>query len=123
MFSERLYTEIEDELGFIKLQYYSINTFTDSLDLELNSQKSNNIHIINELRKIGKKDLLYQMNEIEYLSIISKIAKVEENIRELTKTSPIEANNQLGLLLLPKILCDNFIKWFKNNGYKIPLKR
>ena len=123
MFSEILYTEIEDELGSIKLHYYAISTYKDSLDLELITQKSNNKQVINELRNIGKKDLLYQMNEIEYLNLVSEIAVVEENIKELTKTSPIEANNQFGLLLRPKILRDDFINWFKNNDYKIPLKR
>ena len=123
MFSERLYTDIEDKLDFIELQYHAIITYEDSLDLELTTQKSKNSQVFNALRKIGKKDLLYQMNEIEYINLISKIALVEKKINDLTKTSPIEANNHFGQLFCSKNLCDKFINWFKNNGYKTPSKR
>lgn len=122
MFTERLYTEIEDKLDFINLQYYAIKAFNDSLDIELNTQKSNNSQVINSIKNNGKKDLLYQMNEIEYLNLISKIARVENEIKELTKTSPLDANNQFGLLLCAKTLCGKFINWFTDNGYKIPVK-
>lgn len=120
MISSRLYYDIKElSEGVLKFYYFTDEINENADDLKSYTKTINQKEVLSTLHKIGIKNLLYNINEVEYFRLLIEIEKYKDDINNLSLTVPSAANTEIAKLCGPNKLQRKFIDWFTNNGYPI----
>ena len=123
MINSRLYYDMRElPEGILKFHYYTDEINTDSFDLKSYAKEINQQEILITLNLIGFKNLLYNINEVEYSRLLNEVEKLKNSIDKLTSTDPVAANIAFTKLWGPNELQRKFLNWFEKNGYTISNK-
>lgn len=123
MINSRLYYDMQElPEGILKFHYYTDEINTDSFDLVSYAKEINQEEVLLTLNKIGVKNLLYNINEVEFSRLLNLVEKYKDYIEQLSSTDPSAANSAITKLWGPNELQRKFLDWFKKNGYAIPNK-
>ena len=123
MINSRLYYDMKElPDGILKFHFYTDEINDESYDLKSFSKEINQQEILLTLNKIGNKNLLYNINEVEFLRLLNLVEKHKDYIEQLSRTDPSAANNATTKLWGPNELQRKFLDWFEKNGYTIPNK-
>lgn len=123
MINSRLYYDMQElPEGILKFHYYTDEINTDSFDLVSYVKEINQEEVLLILNKIGVKNLLYNINEVEFSRLLNLVEKYKDYIEQLSCTDPSAANSAITKLWGSSELQRNFLNWFKKNGYAIPNK-
>jgi len=121
MKATRLYYDIKElSAGIFKFLYYTDEISENFTDLKSYTKQINQQEILPALHKIGIKNMLYNINEVEFSRLLKEIEKYKDSIDELGCTDTIEANIAIAKLWGPNELQRKFIEWFEENEYPIP---
>ncbi len=121
MINSRLYYDIKElPPGILNFHYYTDEIRENFADLKSYIKQINQQEVLSTLYKIGIKNMLYNINEVEFSRLFKEVEKYKNYIDELARTEPIEANIAIAKLWGPNELQRKFIEWFKKNGYSIP---
>lgn len=123
MINSRLYYDMQElPEGTLKFHYYTDEINTDSFNLVSYTKEINQEEVLLTLNKIGVKNLLYNINEVEFSRLLNLVEKYKDYIKQLSSTDPSAANSAITKLWGPNELQRKFLDWFKKNGYAIPNK-
>ena len=123
MINFRLYYDMKElPEGILKFHYYTDEIDENATDLKSYSKKLNQQEILFTLNKIGIKNMLYNINEVEFSRLLNDVEKQKDYIEKLSRTDPSAANIAITKLWGPNELQRKFIEWFEKNGYAIPNK-
>ena len=123
MINSRLYydmKELPEEI--LKFHYYTDKINNDSFDLKSYAKEINQQEVLLTLNKIGVKNLLNNINEVEFSKLLNVVEKHKDYIEQLSRTDPSAANIAITKLWGPNELQRKFLDWFEKNGYTIPNK-
>ena len=121
MINSRLYYDIKEfPTGILNFHYYTDEISDNFADLKSYIKQINQQEILPALYKIGIKNMLYNINEVEFSRLFKEVKKYKDYVDELARIEPIEANIAMAKLWGPNELQRKFIEWFENNGYSIP---
>ena len=123
MINSRLYYDMKQlPEGVLKFHYYTHEINDDAVDLKSFTKNVNQQEVLSALNKIGIKDLLFNINEAEFVKLLIEVEEYKDYIDKLSCTDPSAANVAITKLWGPNELQRKFTEWFKNNGYSIPNK-
>ncbi len=108
------------EPGILNFHYYTDEISEDFADLKSYTKQINQQEILPALYKIGIRNMLYNINEVEFSRLFEEVKKYKDYVDKLARIEPIEANIASAKLWGPNELQRKFIEWFKINGYSIP---
>jgi len=121
--NSRLYYDLKElPAGVLKFCYYTHEMNEDAVDLKSFIKKIDRKEVLLTLNKIGIDNLLYNINEAEFLKLLMEVKEYKNHIEKLSLTDPSEANIAITKLWGPNELQRKFTAWFKNNGFTIPSK-
>jgi len=121
MSNSRLYYDIKElSTGILKFLYYTDEISDNFSDLKSYTKQLNQQKILPVLYNVGIKNMLYNMNLVEFSRLFQDVKKYKDYVLELGHTDAIEANKAIAQLWGPNELKRKFIKWFEENGYPIP---
>lgn len=121
MSNSRLYYDIKElSAGILKFRYYTDEISENFSDLKSYTKQINQPEVLPALDKIGIKNILYNINVVEFSRLFKDVEKYNDYVLELGRTDAIEANFAIAKLWGPNELQRKFIEWFENNGYSIP---
>ena len=123
MINSRLYYDMKElPEGILKFHYYTDEINNDSFGLKSYAKEINQQEVLLTLNKIGVKNLLYNINEVEFSRLLNVVEKHKDYIEQLSRTDPSAANVAITKLWGPNELQRKFLDWFEKNGYTIPNK-
>ena len=123
MINSRLYYNMQElPDGIMLFQYYTDEINDNSADLKSYTRKITQDEIMSVKYKHGNKNILYNINEMEFARLLSGVEKHKNYITNLSRTDPTAANVAINKLWGPNELQRKFIEWFEENGYPIPKK-
>lgn len=119
--NSRLYYDIQElSPGILDFYYYTNEISKNFVDLQSHITKINQQEVLSALYKIGIKNMLYNINEVEFSRLLKELENYKDYIDELGLTYPMEANIAIAKLWGPNELQRKFIEWFEKNGYSVP---
>ncbi len=123
MINSRLYYDLQElPDGILKFQYYTDEINDNTADLKSYTKKITQQEVSSTQYKNGNKNILYNINELEFLRLLLGVEKHKDYINNLSQTDPFAANVAITKLWGPNELQRKFIEWFENNGFSIPKK-
>lgn len=123
MLNSRLYYDMKElPKGILRFHYYTDEINKNSFDLKSYAKEINQQEILLTLNKIGVKNFLYNINEVEFSRLLNQVEKHKDYIYKLSSTDPYAANIAVTKLWGPNELQRKFLDWFEKNGYTIPYK-
>ena len=123
MVNSRLYYDLRELIqGILNFYYYTGEMSENAVDLKSFTTKIDQQDVLSTLNKIGNKNLLFNINEAEFLRFLVEIEEYKKYIYNLSKTDPTAANFEIAKLWGPNMLHRKFSDWFTENGYSIPKK-
>ena len=123
MINSRLYYDLKElPAGVLKFRYYTNEMNDDAINLKSFTKKIDRKEVLLTFNKIGIDNLLYNMNEAEFLKLLMEVKEYKNHIEKLSRTDPLEANIAITKLWGPNELQRKFTAWFKNNGFTTPGK-
>ena len=121
MIDSRLYYDIKEILeGRLNFSYYTTEIDESASGLKSYSLSINQQEVLSTVDKIGIKNLLFNLNEAEFLRFIVEFKEYKDHLEELSQTDITAANIGFAKLWGPNELQRKFSEWFTNNGYLIP---
>ncbi len=121
MTDSRLYYDIKElSSGILKFLYYTDEISENFSDLKSYTKQINQQEVLPALDKIGIKNILYNINVVEFSRLFKDVEKYKDYVFELGRTDAIEANIAIAKLWGPSELQRKFIEWFEDNEYPIP---
>jgi len=122
MINSRLYYDVKELIqGILNFYYYTAEIDKNAADLKPYKKVIKHQDVLLTLYEIGNKNLLFNINEAEYLQFLTEFKKHKDYIENLSQTDPYAANIAIANLWGPNELQRKFIKWFIDNGYSIPV--
>lgn len=119
--NSRLYYDIQElSPGILDFYYYTNEISKNFVDLQSHITKINQQKVLSALYKIGIKNMLYNINEVEFSRLLKELENYKDYIDELGLTYPMEANIAIAKLWGPNELQRKFIEWFEKNGHSVP---
>lgn len=119
--NSRLYYDIQElSPGILDFYYYTNEISKNFVDLQSYITKINQQEVLSALYKIGIKNMLYNINEVEFSRLLKELENYKDYIDELGLTYPMEANIAIAKLWGPNELQRKFIEWFEKNGHSVP---
>jgi hypothetical protein len=123
MINSRLYYDIQElPDGVLRFQYYTDEINANSADLKSYTKKLTQQEVLSAQYNHGNKNILYNINEMEFSRLLVGVEKHKDYIYNLSRTDPFAANIAINKLWGPNELQRKFIEWFENNGFSIPKK-
>lgn len=120
MINSRLYYDIKElPKGILKFYYFTDEINENADDLKSYTKTINQKEVLSALYKIGIKNLLYDINEMEYFRLLIEVKKHKDDINDLSLTVPSAANIEIAKLWGPNKLQRKFNDWFEKNRYSI----
>ncbi len=93
MINSRLYYDMKElPEGILKFHYYTDEINNDSFGLKSYAKEINQQEVLLTLNKIGVKNLLYNINEVEFSRLLNVVEKHKDYIKQLSRTDPSAAN-------------------------------
>lgn len=119
--NSRLYYDIQElSPGILDFYYYTNEISKNFVDLQSHITKINQQEVLSAIYKIGIKNMLYNINEVEFSRLLKELENYKDYIDELGLTYPMEANIAIAKLWGPNELQRKFIEWFEKNGHSVP---
>lgn len=119
--NSRLYYDIQElSPGILDFYYYTNEISKNFVDLQSHITKINQQEVLSALYKIGIKNMLYNINEVEFSRLLKELENYKDYIDKLGLTYPMEANIAIAKLWGPNELQRKFIEWFEKNGHSVP---
>ena len=123
MINSRLYYNMQElPDGMLKFQYYTDEISNNSADLKTYTKKITQQEILSAQYKNDNRNILYNINEMEFSRLLEGVERHKDYIYNLSLTDPFAANVAITKLWGPNELQRKFIEWFEENGYSIPKK-
>lgn len=120
MIDSRLYFDIKElPDGILKFHYFTDEVNSNADSLKSYTKTIHNKEVLSAFYKIGIKNLLYNINEVEYFKLLIEVEKYKDDIDNLSLTVPTATNTKITKLWGPNELQRKFMDWFTNNGYPI----
>ena len=120
MINSRLYYDIKElPDGILKFYYFTDEVNKNVDDLKAYTKTIHHKEVLSALYKIGIKNLLYNINEVEYLRLLVGVEKYKDDINNLSLTVPSAVNTEIAKLWGPNELQRKFLDWFTKNGYPV----
>ena len=93
MINSRLYYDMQElPDGILRFQYYTDEINDNSADLKSYTKKLTQQEVLSVLYNHGNKNILYNINEIEFLKLLLGVEKHKDYIYNLSCTDPFAAN-------------------------------
>lgn len=106
--------------GILKFQYYTDEINDNLVDLKSYSKNIDQQEVFRIKYTQSNKDILYNINEMEFSRLLLEVEKHKDYIYNLSRTDPFAANVAITRLWGPNELHRKFIEWFEENGYPVP---
>ena len=96
MSNSRLYYDIKElSTGILKFLYYTDEISDNFSDLKSYTKQLNQQKILPVLYNVGIKNMLYNMNLVEFSRLFQDVKKYKDYVLELGHTDAIEANKAI----------------------------
>ena len=121
MIDSRLYYDLKELVqNTLNFSYYTAEIDESASGLKSYSLSINQQEVLSTVDKIGIKNLIFNLNEAEFLRFIVEFKEHKDHIEELSQTDIATANIGYAKLWGPNELQRKFSEWFTKNGYDIP---
>ena len=93
MIDSRLYYDLKELIqGILNFYYYTAEIDENSVDLKSFTKTVNQQEILSTVDKIGIKNLLFNINEAEFVRFLKEVQDYKNYIEELSRTDLDAAN-------------------------------
>jgi len=122
MIDSRLYYDLKEILhGILNFYYYTTEVDENTADLKSFTKTINQNEVLASIDNIGIRNLLFNINEAEFMRFLKEVKEYKEYIEELSQTDLSAANIAFAKLWGPNELQRKFTEWFTKNGHSIPI--
>lgn len=94
--------------GILKFHYYTDEINNKSFDLMTQAKEIIQHEVLLTFNKIGVKNLLYNINEVEFSRLLNEVEKHKDYIDKLSSTNPYAANIAVTKLWVQMNCKENF---------------
>ncbi len=121
MIDSRLYYDLKELIqGMLNFYYFTAEMDENTVDLKSFTKTVHQQEVLSAVDNIGIKNLLFNINEAEFVRFLKELKEYKNYVEELSRTDLSAANIAFAKLWGPNELQRKFTEWFTKNGYAIP---